>query len=241
MQNLNTAELQNAGWFDNAANWVKGAVHKVEGVVHKYQGQACGAAAKLNPSLAKACNGAANALEKADGALNKKLMMEQLMMMPQGNPFMNLAEEPSWIDIDPEVLVDEENSQVIAPVTLADGSIVHMAVDYDPEEFDQMSEIEQLISWNSIGKGIKKAAGKVGSAAKTVYNKAKPIVHTAAKLSKKYSGVVCGAAGVINPLAGTGCSVAAKGIQVADHFMNGKKKMLQELYLAQQMQMGGLY
>ena len=116
MTNLNTAELQNAGWFDNVSNWVKGAVHKVEGVVHKYQGQACGAAAKLNPSLAKACNGAASALEKADGALNKKLM-QQLMMMPQQqNPFMNLAEEPTWIDIDPEILVDEENNQVIAPV-----------------------------------------------------------------------------------------------------------------------------
>ena len=95
MQNLNTAELQNAGWFDNVSNWVKGAVHKVEGVVHKYQGQACGAAAKLNPTLAKACNGAASALEKADGALNKKMLMQQLMMMNQQQPQpmpMNLAQ-----------------------------------------------------------------------------------------------------------------------------------------------------
>ena len=94
MQNLNTNDLQNLGWFDNVSNWVKGAVHKVEGVVHKYQGQACGDAAKLNPTLAKVCNGAAGALEKADGALNKKMLMQQLMMMnqqPQAMP-MNLAQ-----------------------------------------------------------------------------------------------------------------------------------------------------
>ena len=92
LQHLSEDQLQQLGWFDNVSNWVKNAVHKVDGVVHKFSGQACGAAAKLNPQLAKVCNGAAAAVDKADAALNKKQLMMMYGMPQPMHPAMQMQQ-----------------------------------------------------------------------------------------------------------------------------------------------------
>ena len=119
------------------------------------------------------------------------------------------------MNIDPETLVDVENNLVIQPVNV-NGQMLHLATEFDPEELEDMDEMEKLNFWGDLGNKIKAAAQKakdalvkVGSNVKkvadNVINGAKPLVHKAADFLEKNESKICSEANSLNPSLGGAC------------------------------------